>query len=87
MTTDIPVLIASGALAPSVRQEKVDAMGAGFTHKVAFRFPTLGFGALHDAPDCFQQLRLAWLKKPSSLPDRSQVQQCEKRSPSIGFYG
>ncbi len=87
VTSKIPVLIASGALAPSVRQDKVDAIGTGFTNKVSFRFPTLGFGVLHAAPSCFQQYRLAWLKKPTSVPDRSHVEQCEKTSPAIGFYG
>jgi class 3 adenylate cyclase len=87
VTSNIPVLLTSGALATTLSQEKADAMGAGFTRKVVFRFPTLGFGALHDAPSCFQEFRRAWLQKPTAVPDRSQIQQCEKASPAIGFYG
>ena len=30
---------------------------------------------------------VAWLKRPSSMPSRSQVDECEKASPAIGFYG
>jgi class 3 adenylate cyclase len=87
VTSDIPVLLTSGALATTVLQEKADDIGDGFTHKVVFRFPTLGFKALHEAPSCFQQFRRDWLTKPTSVPDRSQIEQCEKASPAIGFYG
>jgi class 3 adenylate cyclase len=87
VTSNIPVLLTSGALATTLSQAKADAMGAGFTRKVVFRFPTLGFGALHDAPSCFQEYRRAWLQNPTTVPSRSQIQQCEKTSPAIGFYG
>jgi class 3 adenylate cyclase len=87
VTSNIPVLVVGGALATTLKQEKADDMGVGFTRKVTFRFPTLGFGALHDAPSCFQALRRAWLQKPTSAPGRSQIDECEKSSPAIGFYG
>jgi class 3 adenylate cyclase len=87
VTSNIPVLVVSGALAVTARQDGFDDFETGLSHMFSFRFPTIGFAALHYAPSCFQQMRLAWLRKPTTVPDRSQIQQCEAASPAIGFYG
>jgi serine/threonine-protein kinase len=84
VVSSIPTLLINGALNPESAPEWLDAISQGLAHGTTLDMPTLTLFDKSGTPSCVLELRLAFLRSPTTPLD---VSACEAQSPRIAFAG
>ncbi len=81
----VPTTIVVGTLSTATNPTAVDSIARGLDRAIVFRFPTLGFAPMFEAPSCLAGIWRAWLEQPASRPPLADVDACVASAPPVQF--
>lgn len=81
----VPTTIVVGTLSTATNPTAVDAIARGLDRAIIFRFPTLGFAPMFEAPSCLAGIWRSWLERPESRPATGEVDACVASTPPVQF--